>query len=89
MRVVAVLVGIRHRERERAERFAPAGVSDHELLWLPRAPRGDAGGEVAEKAAPRELVEALRDLGLEADAGRSEERMAVGQSRVDEPGTAV
>ncbi len=88
-RVVAILVGVGDGQRERAEGVAAAIVLDGAVLRGPLAKGAGARGEVAGETAAREGVEALRDLGFEADAGRGEKGMAVGESAVDQAGPSA
>ena len=85
--VVAVLVAVGDGEGEGGDLVARVGGGDDEVFWLPASEGGGAGAQVAHKAARGEGVEFLGDVGFEAEAGDSEERMVVSEAGIDEAGS--
>lgn len=81
--IVAVLVGVGDGEGEGADALGAVVVDDRVVLRLGREEGACAGGEVAEKAAAPELIEALGDLGFEAESGSGEEGVAIGEAGID------
>ena len=86
--VVAVLVGVGDGEGEGGEGRGAAGVDDLAAERGEFTEGAETGREVAEKTAVRQEIETVRDLGLEAEAGGAEERVAGREAGVDAAGAA-
>ena len=85
---VAVLVAVGDGEREDRKLRVHAVVLDGAEGTAISAEQRGGGREIAPEAAPREPVETIGNLRLEAQAGDGEEGVAVGEAAVDETGCA-
>ena len=82
-RAVAVLVGVGDRDEQHGEFLATAGAVDGDGEIAARAEGDETGARVSGKAAVDEAVEAVADIGVEADAHGVEKGVAVDDTSVD------
>lgn len=82
-RVVAVLIRVAHREREGAQGGGAVFGGDGVILGFPAMKRLDARREIACETAAAKTIEAPGNFGLETDSGGCEERVTIGESRVN------